>query len=76
MAEYIAKLRDRGLEGRRAAWPGDEFTHVARTFVRILKRDATSYLNVAGGFTPSLPSAAPGTFTFADLVHFAGVTQP
>jgi Animal haem peroxidase len=49
---------------------------VAETFVRILKRDATSFLNVSGGFTPSLPSATAGTFTFADLVNFAGVTQP
>jgi len=49
---------------------------VAETFVRMLRRDATSFLNVSGGFTPSLPSRAPGTFTFADLVNFAGVTQP
>jgi hypothetical protein len=33
-------------------------------------------LNVAGGFTPILPSAAVGDFTVADLVTFAGVTQP
>jgi hypothetical protein len=49
---------------------------VAETFVRILKRDASSYLNVTGGFSPILPSAAPGDFTVADLVRFAGVTQP
>lgn len=49
---------------------------VAETFVRILKRDAGSYLNAAGGFTPILPSAVPGNFTVADLVTFAGVTQP
>ncbi len=49
---------------------------VAETFVRMLKRDASSYLNVAGGFTPILPSAAVGDFTVADLVTFAGVTQP
>jgi len=49
---------------------------VAETFVRILKRDASSYLNVSGGFTPILPSATPGNFTVADLVSFAGVTQP
>jgi len=49
---------------------------VAETFVRILKRDATSMLNVSGGFTPSLPSAVPGTFTFADLIRFSGVNQP
>ena len=47
---------------------------VAETFVRILKRDASSYLNA--GFAPILPSAAPGNFTVADLVTFAGVTQP
>ena len=49
---------------------------VAETFVRILKRDASSYLNVTGGFTPILPSSTPGNFTVADLVAFAGVTQP
>ena len=49
---------------------------VAETFVRILKRDASSILNVPGSFTPSLPAAAAGSFTFADLVNFAGVTQP
>ena len=49
---------------------------VAETFVRMLKRDVASYLNVPGGFTPILPSAVPGDFTIADLVTFAGVTQP
>lgn len=49
---------------------------VAETFVGILKRDAGSYLNVPGGFTPILPSAAPGNFTVADMMKFAGVTQP
>jgi Animal haem peroxidase len=49
---------------------------VAETFVRILKRDPSSYLNVPGGFTPALPSSAPNDFTVADLVNFAGVTQP
>ena len=49
---------------------------VAETFVRILKRDATSYLNLPGGFAPSLPSATAGQFTFADLVNLSGVTKP
>ena len=49
---------------------------VAETFIKILKRDATSFLNVSGGFTPSLPSASAGDFTFADLVNFSGVTKP
>ncbi len=49
---------------------------VAETFARILKRDPSSYLNASGGFTPMLPSATPNDFTVADLVNFAGVTQP
>jgi hypothetical protein len=49
---------------------------VAETFVRMLKRDASSYLNAAGGFTPFLPSAAPGDFTVADLIAFSGVNKP
>jgi hypothetical protein len=49
---------------------------VAETFVRMLKRDASSYLNVSGGFIPILPSLTAGDFTVADLVTFAGVTQP
>lgn len=49
---------------------------IADTFIRILKRDPNSYLNVAGGFTPMLPSKTSGDFTFADLVILAGVTQP
>jgi len=49
---------------------------VAETFIRILKRDVASYLNLVGGFSPILPSAAAGNFSVADLVTFAGVTQP
>ena len=49
---------------------------VAETFVRMLKRDKNSYLNISGGFTPMLPSAVAGDFTLADLVIFARVTQP
>lgn len=49
---------------------------VAETFVRILKRDAGSYLNAAGGFAPILPSVVSGDFGVADLVNFAGVTHP
>ena len=49
---------------------------VAETFVRMLKRNPDSFLNVSGGFTPGLPAATPGDFTVADLVNFAGVTVP
>jgi hypothetical protein len=49
---------------------------VAETFVRMLKRDASSFLNVPGSFAPILPSTTAGDFTVADLVTFAGVTHP
>ena len=45
---------------------------VADTFVRMLKRDGESFMNVPG-FAPSLPSSVPATFTIADLLEFAGV---
>jgi len=43
---------------------------VADTFVTLLRRDALSMLNVS--FIPTL-GAAPGAFTFADLVRVADV---
>ena len=49
---------------------------VSDTFVRMLKRDPGSYLNVSGSFTPFLPSSTSGDFTFADIMIFAGVTEP
>jgi hypothetical protein len=49
---------------------------MARTFIRMLKRDGSSYLHWPGGFTPSLKARTAGQFTFADLVMFAGVNQP
>jgi len=45
---------------------------VAETFVRMLKRDGNSFMNVPA-FTPSLPSSTPGQFMIADLLEFAGV---
>ena len=45
---------------------------VAETFVRMLKRDGDSFMNVSG-FAPSLPSSTPGTFMIADMLEFAGV---
>lgn len=49
---------------------------VAETFVHILKRDPSSYLNVRGGFKPILPSISGGDFTLADMLEFSGVTVP
>jgi hypothetical protein len=45
---------------------------VAETFVRMLKRDEDSFMNVRG-FTPSLPGSVAGAFTIADMLEFAGV---
>ena len=49
---------------------------VAETFVMMLKRDPSSYLNVPGGFRPMLPALSARDFTVADLLEFAGVTNP
>lgn len=49
---------------------------VAETFIRMLKRNESSYLNVVGGFTPSLPSNVAGDFKVADLIIFSGANQP
>jgi hypothetical protein len=49
---------------------------VAETFIRILRRDRASYLNVPGRFIPTLTTFNPPRFTVADLVVFAGVTRP
>jgi hypothetical protein len=49
---------------------------VAETFVHILKRDPSSYLNVHGGFRPILPALSRGDFTVADILEFSGVTVP
>jgi hypothetical protein len=50
---------------------------VADTFVRMLKRDEESFLHVAGGFIPSVPSRlGTGQFDLADLIIFSGVNQP
>lgn len=49
---------------------------VAQTFLTMLRRDPDSFLNQPGGFTPFLPSAASGSFTFTDLVVFSGMNLP
>jgi hypothetical protein len=49
---------------------------VADTFIRMLKRDAESYLNKEGGFTPSLTSDVPGDFTVTDIIKAAEVHLP
>ena len=48
---------------------------VSDTFIRILKRDSESYLNVTGGFTPCLPFLS-SDFTVTDIIIFSGINQP
>lgn len=48
---------------------------VADTFIRMLRRDAGSYLS-AGAFAPILPPDVAGDFAVADLIEFAGVHEP
>jgi hypothetical protein len=48
-------------------------TIVAEVLVGLLSADPSSYLRAAPTWTPELPSAVPGTFTFVDLLRFAGV---
>ena len=46
---------------------------VAETFMRMLKRDSTSYLNASAAFVPGLVSAVAGDFKVADLINYVGV---
>ncbi len=48
-------------------------TIVAEVLVGLLAADPSSYLHVAPGWKPELPSAVPGEFTMADILRFAGV---
>lgn len=49
---------------------------VAETFITMLKRDSSSFLNKSSGFTPFLPSRLAGKFTVADLIAFSKVNLP
>ncbi len=50
---------------------------VADNFIKMLKRDPDSYLNVSGGFTPTLAGKNPiGTFNVEDIIVFSGVNIP
>jgi Animal haem peroxidase len=49
---------------------------VGEVFVGLLRADKTAYLNSNPTWTPTLPSANPGTFKITDLLNFAGVVPP
>jgi hypothetical protein len=52
-------------------------TIVGEVFIALLNTDRKSYLAAQPTWTPTLPSATPGTFLISDLLKFAGVVpQP
>jgi hypothetical protein len=51
-------------------------TIVAETFVGLVHGDHNSFLWRAADWTPTLPSAVPGTFTMADMLAFTGDLSP
>lgn len=71
---YILKEAEVAERGLRLGPVGSGI--VGEVFVGLLKADSTSYLNVAPGWTPTLPSARAGQFTMTDLLTFAGVVPP
>ena len=49
---------------------------VGKVFSTLLKADASSYVAAKPDWTPTLPSATPGSFRITDLLKFAGVVPP
>ncbi|MDQ6946053.1 MAG: heme peroxidase family protein [Actinomycetota bacterium] len=69
---YLLRESEVVAEGRRLG--PTAATIVAEVFVGLLHGDPSSFLRIAPGWTPTLPSAEPGRFTIVDLLRFAGVT--
>ena len=46
---------------------------VAEVFIGVIDADGLTYRNMYPKWTPTLPSALPGTFTIVDLLNLAGV---
>lgn len=46
---------------------------VAEVFIGVIDADGMTYRNMFPKWTPTLPSAQPGTFKIADLLNLAGV---
>ncbi len=68
---YLLREAEVVAEGRRLG--PTAATIVAEVFVGFLQGDPSSFLSVAPGWSPTLPSAEPGRFTIVDLLRFAGV---
>ena len=46
---------------------------VGEVFVSLLRADQSAYLSTNPAWTPTLPSATPGTFKMTDMLKYAGV---
>jgi hypothetical protein len=68
---YLLKEAETLDEGNRLGPTGGLI--VAEVLVGLLKGDPSSYLTMAPGWFPELPSARPGQFDMVDLLRSAGV---
>ncbi len=68
---YILREAERRAKGQHLHGVGARI--VAEVFIGLLQADQASFLNHDPCFTPTLPSAKPGTFTMRDLLTLAGV---
>ena len=71
---YILKEAEQFNQGLRLGPVGSNL--VAETFVGIVHGDHDSFMWKRSNWQPELPSAAPGTFTMADLIRFVGDINP
>jgi len=71
---YILKEAEVLNDGQRLGPVGGRI--VAEVLLGLLKGDRFSYVNAGPTWTPDLPAAEPGRFTFADLVTFTLGPQP
>jgi len=71
---YILKEAEVRTDGQRLGEVGSRI--VAEVFAGLLEGDRNSFLAKDREWKPTLPSATPGTFTFADLLRIAGQINP
>ena len=73
LAEPLAPALETFLDIRRFLFAvGDLLPASGQLLLGLLQGDSESYLRVAPGWSPVLPSATDGDFTMADLIRLAG----
>ena len=68
---YILKEAEVMENGLRLGSVGSHI--VGEVFVNLLRADQSAYLSTNPAWTPTLPSATPGTFKMTDMLNYAGV---